>query len=86
MLSPKREKNSKRARAMSRSGLVSLDHVLRYSQNVEFGLFFVLNRVEEVKYIAAHPAQSTDKIDDVKFVNYFELTKLTTSNSSTILN
>ena len=48
---------------MSRSGLVSLDHALRYSQNVEFGLFFVLNRVEEVKYIAARPAQSTDEID-----------------------
>ena len=39
----------KRARAMRRCGLVSLDHALRYSQNVEFGLVFVLNRVEEVK-------------------------------------
>ena len=52
----------KSARAMRRCGLVSLDHALRYSQNVEFGLVFVLNRVEEVKstYIinAAHSAQS----------------------------
>jgi len=30
-------------------GLISLDRALRYSQNVEFGLVFVLNRVEEVK-------------------------------------
>ena len=39
----------KRARVMCRCGLISLDHALRYSQNVEFGLVFVLNRVEEVK-------------------------------------
>ena len=43
-------------------GLISLDHALRYSQNVEFGLVFVLNRVEEVKstYIvfAAYPAET----------------------------
>ena len=47
---------------MCRCGLVSLDHVLRYSQNVEFVLVFVLNRVEEVKStyieIAAYPAES----------------------------
>ena len=47
---------------MRRCGLDSLDHALRYSQNVEFGLVFVLNRVEEVKstYIinAAHGSQS----------------------------
>ena len=43
-------------------GLISLDRALRYSQNVEFGLVFVLNRVEEVKStyieIAAYPAES----------------------------
>ena len=47
---------------MRRCGLVPLDHALRYSQNVEFGLVFVLNRVEEVKStyieIAAYPAES----------------------------
>ena len=47
---------------MRRCGRVSLDHALRYSQNVEFGLDFVLNRVEEVKstYIvfAAYPAET----------------------------
>jgi len=30
-------------------GLESLDHVLRYSQNVELGLFFVFKRVGDVK-------------------------------------
>ena len=63
----KEKRIKKRARTKSRSGLVSLDHELRYLQNVEFGLFFVLNRVEEVKstYIvnAAQHAESVDKID-----------------------
>ena len=52
----------KSARAMYRGGLISLDHALRDSQNVEFGLVFVLNRVEEVKStyieIAAYLAES----------------------------
>ena len=58
----RRKRIEKRARAMCCGGLISLDHALRYSQNVEFGLVFVLNRVEEVKstYIinAAHGSQS----------------------------
>jgi len=45
----RRKRIEKRARAMCCGGLISLDHALRYSQNVEFGLVFVLNRVEEVK-------------------------------------
>jgi len=45
----RRKRIEKRARAMCCGGLISLDRALRYSQNVEFGLVFVLNRVEEVK-------------------------------------
>ena len=33
----------------SQSGLKSLYHELRYSQNVEIGLFFAFKQVEEVK-------------------------------------
>ena len=74
MSSSKQKRIKKRARTTSRSGLVSLDHVLRYSQNVEFGFVFVLNRVEEVKstyiVIAAHPAESVDKIDEIDVVKF----------------
>ena len=49
------------AKKPSRSGLESLDHTLRSSENVEVGLFFAFKHVEEVKstYLlnAAHPAE-----------------------------
>ena len=39
---------SKAEEKPSHSGLKSLKHELRYSQNVEIGMYFVFKRVEEV--------------------------------------
>ena len=48
MVRGKRRQKERMAKP-SRSGLESLNHERRYSQNVEVGMFFAFKHVEEVK-------------------------------------